>query len=105
MIRSSNASGGAATPETLALSQREGAPTGRSRCASIFTAQHPVEREGTDMTPNERLAALVSWKEETGQTMAEYGVVLAVVTLGIVATLGLLAGGLNNAFNSVISFL
>jgi Flp pilus assembly pilin Flp len=52
-----------------------------------------------------RLAARTTWHEEVGQTMAEYGVVLAVVTLGIVATLGLLAGGLNNAFNSVISYL
>jgi Flp pilus assembly pilin Flp len=46
-----------------------------------------------------------SWKKEDGQTMAEYGVVLAVITLGIVATLGLLSGGINNALNSVISFL
>ena len=46
-----------------------------------------------------------SWQKEDGQTMAEYGVVLAVITLGIVATLGLLSGGINNALNSVISFL
>ena len=57
------------------------------------------------MTLSERLAALTTWNREDGQTMAEYGVVLAVVTLGIVATLGLLAGGLNNAFNSVIGYL
>lgn len=45
------------------------------------------------------------WKTEEGQTMAEYGVVLAVVTLGIVVTLGLLAGGINGALNSVIGYL
>jgi Flp pilus assembly pilin Flp len=49
--------------------------------------------------------ARASWRNEEGQTMAEYGVVLAVITLGIVATLGLLSGGINNALNSVISFL
>jgi Flp pilus assembly pilin Flp len=46
-----------------------------------------------------------NWRKEEGQTMAEYGVVLAVITLGIVATLGLLSGGINKALNSVISFL
>ena len=42
-----------------------------------------------------------NWKKEDGQTMAEYGVVLAVITLGIVATLVLLAGGINGALNAV----
>jgi len=46
-----------------------------------------------------------SWQKEEGQTMAEYGVVLAVITLGIVVTLGLLSGGINAALNSVISYL
>ncbi len=41
--------------------------------------------------------ARTNWKKEEGQTMAEYGVVLAVITLGIVATLGLLSGGINKA--------
>ena len=46
-----------------------------------------------------------NWKKEEGQTMAEYGVVLAVITLGIVATLGLLSGGINNALNAVKNVL
>ncbi len=49
--------------------------------------------------------ARTNWKKEEGQTMAEYGVVLAVVTLGIVVTLGLLSGGINSALNSVTSYL
>jgi len=49
--------------------------------------------------------ARTNWKKEEGQTMAEYGVVLAVITLGIVATLGLLAGGINGALTSVINKL
>ena len=44
-------------------------------------------------------------RKEEGQTMAEYGVVLAVVTLGIVATLVLLSGGINSALTSVIGKL
>jgi Flp pilus assembly pilin Flp len=42
---------------------------------------------------------------ENGQTMAEYAVVLAVITVAIIATLGLLAGGIKNSLNSVTSKL
>lgn len=49
--------------------------------------------------------ARTSWQKEEGQTMAEYGVVLAVITLGIIVTLGLLSGGINNALNGVIDAL
>jgi Flp pilus assembly pilin Flp len=43
--------------------------------------------------------------KEEGQTMAEYGVVLAVITLLIVGTLTALSGGINNALNNVIGVL
>ena len=46
-----------------------------------------------------------SWKKEEGQTMAEYGVVLALITVLIVGTLTALSGGINQALNSVISVL
>lgn len=42
---------------------------------------------------------------EEGQTMAEYAVVLAVITVAIVLTLGLLSDGINSALNDVISDL
>jgi Flp pilus assembly pilin Flp len=42
---------------------------------------------------------------ENGQTMAEYAVVLAVITVAIVATLILLAGGIKNTLASVTSKL
>jgi Flp pilus assembly pilin Flp len=44
-------------------------------------------------------------KRDEGQTMAEYGVVLAVITLAIVTTLGILSGKINTAINEVASFL
>jgi Flp pilus assembly pilin Flp len=49
-----------------------------------------------------RLAEL---RNEEGQTMAEYGVVLAVITLIVVGTLGLLSGAINGALSDVISKL
>ncbi len=51
----------------------------------------------------EKLAKLVG--EEKGQTMAEYAVVLAVITLGIVVALVALSGGINNALDNVRSKL
>ncbi len=44
-------------------------------------------------------------RREEGQTMAEYGVVLAVITLGVVVALGFLSGAISDAIDSVISFL
>jgi Flp pilus assembly pilin Flp len=40
-------------------------------------------------------------REEEGQTMAEYGVVLAVITLGIIAALVALSGGIDAALDKV----
>jgi Flp pilus assembly pilin Flp len=41
-------------------------------------------------------------RRETGQTMAEYSVVLAVITPAIVAVLVLYSGAMVNAFQSVV---
>ena len=42
---------------------------------------------------------------ESGQTMAEYAVVLGVITVGVVITLGFLSTGINDLMSSVISSL
>lgn len=42
---------------------------------------------------------------EEGQTMAEYGVVLAVIALGVVVALGLLSDSISGAIGRVIPFL
>jgi len=42
---------------------------------------------------------------EEGQTMAEYGVVLAVIAIGVVVALTALSGGISGAINSVIGYL
>jgi Flp pilus assembly pilin Flp len=42
---------------------------------------------------------------DRGQTMAEYAVVLAVITVAIVGTLGFLAGGIKSTLNSVTAKL
>jgi Flp pilus assembly pilin Flp len=42
---------------------------------------------------------------EEGQTMAEYGVVLAVIAIGVVVALGLLSTSISGALDSVRSSL
>jgi Flp pilus assembly pilin Flp len=44
-------------------------------------------------------------RREDGQTMAEYGVVLAVITLLVVAALTALSGGISSAIDAVTGIL
>ena len=44
-------------------------------------------------------------RREEGQTMAEYGVILAVVTLAVVASLTVLSGHLQSAFENIAGIL
>ena len=45
------------------------------------------------------------WKREEGQTMAEYGVVLAVITIGAVAVFTALSGGISASLTKVTKLL
>ena len=47
----------------------------------------------------------VALREESGQTMAEYGVVLSVITIAAVAAFFTLGGSISNAVNFVASKL
>ena len=44
-------------------------------------------------------------REEAGQTMAEYAVVLGVITIAVVVTLGLLSTAIKGVLTNVISSL
>ncbi|MGZ4481241.1 MAG: Flp family type IVb pilin [Gaiellales bacterium] len=44
-------------------------------------------------------------RSEAGQTMAEYAVVLGVITIAVVVTLGLLSTAISDTLNSVIAKL
>jgi Flp pilus assembly pilin Flp len=47
----------------------------------------------------------VSLQSEAGQTMAEYSVVLGVITLAIVTTLSLLSGAIAAAFGRTVDIV
>ena len=44
-------------------------------------------------------------KREEGQTMAEYGVVLAVITIAVIGAITLLSSNVRNAITSVANLL
>ena len=48
---------------------------------------------------------LAEVRSEEGQTMAEYGVVLAVITLAVVAAISLLSDNVRNAIENVAGVL
>jgi Flp pilus assembly pilin Flp len=62
-----------------------------------------IEREGVFIMI-ERFLGL-SLADEAGQTMAEYAVVLGVITIAVVVTLGLLSSAIQNLLNNVISVI
>ena len=62
-----------------------------------------IEREGVFIMIERFLGLALS--DEAGQTMAEYAVVLGVITIAVVVTLGLLSTAIKNTLNNVISSL
>ena len=65
------------------------------------------EREGVNrvLTLSDLRDLLPLLRKEEGQTMAEYGVVLAVITIGAVAAFTALSGGVTKAISSVTALL
>ena len=62
------------------------------------------------VTADVLLIVLIGWRSprlrrEEGQTMAEYGVVLAVITVLAMAAFIVVSGGITQALNNVTSFL
>jgi Flp pilus assembly pilin Flp len=45
------------------------------------------------------------WKREEGQTMAEYGIVLAVITLVVVAVLATLSSAIAGKLSEIVGIL
>ena len=48
---------------------------------------------------------LAETRNEEGQTMAEYGVVLAVITAGVILAIGTLSGAIGDALDRVTAML
>ncbi len=50
-------------------------------------------------------ALLASLRSERGQSMAEYAVILAVITIGVIVAVTALSGGITNALDAVTDLL
>ena len=74
--------------------------------ADAMTKSTESVRAGQDEESFTMLDELRSTLEcESGQTMAEYAVVLGVITIAVVVTLGLLSTAITNLLNNVIASL
>jgi len=95
--------------ESLKFAHTAEAPHASDRPEPVASTVAEFERSKggvPEMTFSDWLEyARANWKKEEGQTMAEYGVVLAVITIGIVTVLGFLSGGINRALQAVIDVL
>ncbi len=82
-------------------------PQGELPKQSIQDAAHPAASQSYTKEVNsliEYLSRLIAdLKEESGQTMAEYAVVLGVITIAVVITLGLLSTKISAVLSSVIT--
>ncbi len=45
------------------------------------------------------------WQKEEGQGLTEYALIIALVSVALAATLGLLTGGIQSTLNNIISSL
>jgi Flp pilus assembly pilin Flp len=69
----------------------------------VLTQTHPSASFAWRSAPMQKL---YNWLiREDGQTMAEYGVVLAVITIAVFGALALLAGNITNALTRVAGYI
>jgi Flp pilus assembly pilin Flp len=73
----------------------------RSRSASARRKARLIRRREV----NQVLKLFAAFKREEGQTMAEYGVVLAVITIAVFGALALLSGNIVNALTRVAGYI
>ncbi len=71
----------------------------------VLVSSAPTARASSRREVNQVTKLISLFRREEGQTMAEYGVVLAVITLGVVLALTALSGGISGAINSVVGNL
>jgi Flp pilus assembly pilin Flp len=69
------------------------------KSTNVGSRRRPVQ----EVSPMQKLYTWLA--REDGQTMAEYGVVLAVITIAVFGALALLAGNITNALTRVAGYI
>ncbi len=78
----------------------------RNSLAAVQRRSRTAQRRKEVSEVSKRYHQLVALKKrEEGQTMAEYGVVLAVITIAVFGALTLLSGNIVNAISRVAGFV
>jgi Flp pilus assembly pilin Flp len=79
---------------------------GRNSSFAVMPSAAPLRRPRTrrEVKQVQKLFTALQSREE-GQTMAEYGVVLAVITIAVIGALGLLSNNIVGALNRVAGFI
>jgi Flp pilus assembly pilin Flp len=85
----------------LSLNTRFPTPSSPSRHALARRKARLIQRREV----NQVLKLFNAFKREEGQTMAEYGVVLAVITIAVFGALALLSGNIVNAVTRVAGYI
>jgi Flp pilus assembly pilin Flp len=125
MIAADRAIGGAATPKTLRRFPRRdqthrpqdqqaprqleatspGLPPGQDARTSVRVEMRREVNHMLKLFTFVQVAADSLRRREEGQTMAEYGVVLAVITLAVIGAITLLSDNVRSAIESVANIL
>ena len=69
---------------------------------SWFQKQRKAVKNAMNKVVTMSMEKMIKIRAEGGQTMAEYAVVLGVITIAIVATFALLSGAVNDSFEKAI---
>ena len=65
-----------------------------------MSEQSLSDREGKEMR-----ALMRFWRERKGQGLVEYALIIALVSIAVIAALTLLGGGITTAFNTIVASL
>ena len=96
-------------PEQLTPIAYAGSASQSTHSFALFTSRSAVARRKARLIRrrevNQVLKLFDAFKREEGQTMAEYGVVLAVITIAVFGALALLSGNIVNAITRVAGYI
>ena len=83
-------------------------PDWRSRCFYLYqsgTSLRRLDLKSTERKDQMKNLMIRLWKEEEGQDLTEYALLLVLLSLAAIATLGTLASAINSVFKAAAANL
>jgi Flp pilus assembly pilin Flp len=98
--------GGSRREPAWTISKPEGASSGAAAAPNQGSKAQPIPLQPKEAKVQKLHQLFAEYpRREEGQTMAEYGVVLAVITIAVFGALALLSGNIVNAVNRVAGYI